>query len=209
MKGALVMFTQSFGVSMPNIIVFQYNPETIRHSWTQPQSAATEAHPLAVKDLPGETFSLTLAMDVTDQIAEGNAVAQADAALNGIYARIAALEMVMFPVAPDPVPGKKAVPASQVPAVLFVWGPGRVVPVRLTSLTITEKLFDELLNPTHAEAVIELKVLTPKELGAVAGPLKAVCQDAYDYTHVKRKLLAVLNLNNAADSFEMPPLPGL
>jgi hypothetical protein len=203
------MFTQLFGVSAPNIIVFQYNPETLRHTWTQPQSAATEANPLAVKGLPGESFSFTLAMDVTDQIAEGNAVAQLDAETNGIYARIAALEKLLFPVPSNPAGGKRAVPASQVPAVLFVWGAGRVVPVRVTSLTFTEKLFDASLNPTHAEAVIELKVLTKKELDAVSGPLKQVTQAAYDYTNARRDVLAALNLNNASDSFEMPPLPGL
>ena len=210
MKGALVMFTQSFGASVPNIIVFQYNPETLRHTWTQPHGAPTGSNPLAVQGLPGETFSFTLAMDVTDQLAEGTPVAQQDAELNGIYARIAALEKLMFPVKPDPAAGgKKSVPASQLPAVLFVWGPGRVVPVRVTSLTMTEKLFDELFNPTHAEAVIELKVLTPKELEAVAGPLKQICKAAYEYTNAKRDALAALNLNNAVDSFEMPPLPGM
>ena len=51
------------------------------------------------------------------------------------------------------------------PTVLFVWGPGRIVPVRVTNLTITEKLYDALLlNPIHAEATIEIQVLTPEEV---------------------------------------------
>jgi len=37
------------------------------------------------------------------------------------------------------------------PTVLFVWGPGRILPVRVTGLSITEKLYDEFLNPTHAD----------------------------------------------------------
>ena len=42
-------------------------------------------------------------------------------------------------------PPATAVPASQLPTVLFVWGPGRIAPVRVTTLTITEKLYDGTL----------------------------------------------------------------
>lgn len=224
MKGALVEFMSAFGASLPNLIVFQFNPETIRHAWTQPQAVTSGSNPLAVQGAPGETFSFTLQMDVTDQIAEGNTVAVLDANLNGIYSRISALEMLMYPVpqanaAPSGGTGtggggsgggeSRDVPAAQLPTVLFVWGAGRILPVRITGLTITEKLFDKLLNPTHAEAVIELKVLTPSELESATGPLKELAKAAYSYTENKRKLLALANLNNAASSFDLPPLPGM
>ena len=55
---------------------------------------------------------------------------------------------------------------------LFVWGPGRIVPVRVTGLTITEKLYDPLLNPIHAEVQLTLRVLTPDELKSTTGRLK-------------------------------------
>ena len=42
------------------------------------------------------------------------------------------------------------------PMVLFVWGPTRVLPVRLTSLSITEEAFDTLLNPTRAKVDLTL-----------------------------------------------------
>ena len=47
---------------------------------------------------------------------------------------------------------------------LFVWGLQRIVPVRVTDLTITEKLYDTALNPIHADAQIGLRVLTPDEI---------------------------------------------
>ena len=69
---------------------------------------------------------------------------------------------------------KTTVPKGQVPMVLFVWGPGRILPVRVTALLINEKLYYVLLNPTHAEAQISLKVLTTDDLKAVKGTLGTV-----------------------------------
>lgn len=213
MKGALVQFASTFGISTPNIIIFQYNPETIRHSFTQSAPQGQGANPLAVPGNPGETFSLTLAMDATDQLAEEHPVVVA----TGIYARLAALETLMFPVSsgtgfiPMDAAERREVPAAQLPTVLFVWGPGRIVPVRVTSLTVTEKLFDsKLLNPTHAEAQIELRVLTPAEIEAMAaGPLKQVAIGAYNLTHGKRVTLSVVNLANAAAALALPAIPGI
>ena len=50
---------------------------------------------------------------------------------------------------------KRSVPANTINTVLFVWGPGRIVPVRVTALTVTERLYDIVLNPTKAEVQID------------------------------------------------------
>ena len=41
----------------------------------------------------------------------------------------------------------RKVPVDTMPVVLFVWGLGRILPVRVTTLTLTEKLYDVSLNP--------------------------------------------------------------
>jgi hypothetical protein len=225
-RGALVEFMPTFLIPLPNIIIFQFNPETMTHSWTQPESvpvsqgAGGNSNPLAVRGVPGESFSFTLVMDTVDMIADGSPVAEGLATVSGIYSRLAALEMLQYPVpaadsglvgqvsaaagavaggaaaaAPD-----RSVPAMQVPTVLFVWGPGRIVPVRVTNLSITEKLYDALLNPIHAEASIGLRVLTPDELAYVTGPLADVAKIAYKYSQGLREVLAIANLANAAES---------
>jgi hypothetical protein len=84
--------------------------------------------------------------------------------------------------------------------VLFVWGPGRILPVKVTGLTITEKLYDPLLNPTHADATVNLKVLTPEELVYVTGPLRGLAKGAYTYSQGLRQALAAANLANSAES---------
>jgi len=95
---------------------------------------------------------------------------------------------------------KRPVPQSQVPTVLFVWGPGRILPVKVTNLSVTEKLYDGLLNPTHAEATISLRVLTPDELEYVTGPLKDIAKAVYAYSQGLRQVLALANLANSAES---------
>jgi len=225
-RGALVEFMPTFLIPLPNIIIFQFNPETMTHAWTQPESvpvssgAGGNSNPLAVRGLPGESFSFTLVMDTVDMIADGSPIAEGIATVSGVYTRLAALEMLQYPVpaadsglvgavsaaasavggaaggaAPD-----RSVPAMQVPTVLFVWGPGRIVPVRVTSLSITEKLYDGLLNPIHAEASISLRVLTPDELAYVTGPLGDLAKIAYTYSQDLRQVLAIANLANAAES---------
>jgi hypothetical protein len=84
--------------------------------------------------------------------------------------------------------------------VLFVWGPGRIVPVRVTALSVTETLYDPLLNPIHADAQITLTVLTADELKFVSGPLKEVAKVAYKYSQGLRQALALANLAEATES---------
>ncbi len=229
LRGAFVELMPTFLVPIPNIIIFQYNPETITHSWTPAQRATAAAgrsgakpNPLAVMGNPGESFSFTLAMDATDMLADGSPVAKGIATASGIYTRIAALEMLLYPSAGggDLIGSlsvsigsggisfggaaagvKRRIPPAILPTVLFVWGPGRILPVRVRSLTITEKLYDEtLLHPTHAEAQIGLDVLTPEELNAVTGTFGELAKGAYAYSQALRQALAIANLANSVES---------
>jgi len=225
LKGGLIDFTESFPIPIPNVVIFQYNPETMTHGWTPATTGGAAApgqaasNPLAISGQPQETFSFTLVMDSNDTIADGNAVIAGIAELSGVYTRLAALEMLLFPTAP---PGggligsvtaalgigggssgnpTAQVPAAQLPTVLFVWGPGRIVPVRVTALSITEKLYDAiLLNPIHVEAQITLRVLTQDELKYVDGPLGSLANTAYSYSQGLREALAITNLANAVSS---------
>jgi hypothetical protein len=223
LRGALIEFTETFPIPVPNVILFQYNPETMTHSWTPAKTGGSNApgqspsNPLAITGPPEESFSFTLAMDSNDTIADGSVVTAGLASLSGVYPRLAALEMLLFPTAPPGggllgsvssalglgggAPPATTVPAAQLPTVLFVWGPGRIAPVRVTTLTITEKLYDgTLLNPIHAEAQVTLKVLTPPELQFVNGPLGTLANAASSYTTGLREALAIANLANAVES---------
>jgi len=232
LKGALISFQPAGGLglpSLPNVIMFQINPESITHAWTEaaapqaPTDPKIKYSPLAVTGVPGETFSFTLMLDSDEQIADTatDPIGAGLASVSGVYTRLAAIELLQYPIAP-PSAGlvgqvsaavsaaglgtsaadsqATSVPESQVPVVLFVWGAFRIVPVRVTALSVAEKLYDSLLNPTHTEATITLTVLTPDELAAVQGPMAGIAQAAYDYTQGVRQVQAIANLGESAAS---------
>jgi hypothetical protein len=240
LKGALISFLPSGGLgipSMPNVIAFQINPESITHAWTEPVAPQPPSDPkiryspLAVTGVPGETFSFTLMLDSDQQITDvaTDPVSGAFAVASGLYTSLAALELLQFPT-PAPAGSlvgqvsaaagaaaqgtsaaagaSKNVPLSQVAISLFVWGSQRIVPVRVTAFSVSEKLFDATLNPTHAEAQITLAVLTPDELAAVQGPMAGLANAAYNYTQGLRQVQAVANLGESAASIlGMLPTP--
>jgi hypothetical protein len=225
-KGALVELIPTALVPVPNVIVFQFNPETMTHTWTQPEAApagpnATVTDPYAVAHEPGESFSFVLALDAADSIANGTASA-ALAEVSGVYSRLAALEMLLYPagstanpLAPNGSGGllgtvtaaigsalhrspKQAVPDNVLNLVLFVWGLGRIVPVRITGLTVTERLYDRALSPTYAEVQVTMRVPTDEELRHHEGATLA--RVANGYTQTLRLSLATANLANAGES---------
>ena len=53
----------------------------------------------------------------------------------------------------------------EAPLTLFVWSKQRVVPVRVTDLSITEEAFDVTLNPIRAKVSLGLRVLSVDDLG--------------------------------------------
>jgi hypothetical protein len=236
-KGALVAFTPTFlPVPSPSVTVFQFNPESLTHKWSQPgpstggaggtgagacgRPGTTTGHPYAVPGMPEEEFSLSVMLDSNEDIANGG-VSGALATASGVYSRLAAMEMLLYPTnrkamssllgqtsAALGLGGKSTpVPDSTLPVTLFVWGLYRIVPVRVSGLTITETLYDELLNPIHAEAKLDLRVLTPAELAAAIDTqvLARLGTVAYTYTLGVREAAATANFANAAQTIGILP----
>src|SRR3954452_19090415 len=106
LRGGLIEFTETFPIPIPNVILFQYNPETMTHTWTPAKTGGANtpgqspSNPLAITGPPEESFSFTLMMDSNDTIADGSVVTAGLATISGVYPRIAALEMLLFPTAP-------------------------------------------------------------------------------------------------------------
>jgi hypothetical protein len=230
-KGALVGYPAATDFVPPTVTAFQFNPEKMVHTWSQEapagQPGVEAGNPMAIAGMPGETFQFTIWLDADDD-ALGPQFQLAQAALSsGVSGRLAALEMLLYPIASSRGAAQSTggllgtvsaaasalgsavggstweVPNSTAPVVLFVWGPQRIVPVRVTTLTITETLYDVLLNPTHAEADMSLRVLTPAELFAASpepGTSAETAQIAYELMLARRRQWAATQAANAPSS---------
>jgi len=93
----------------------------------------------------------------------------------GIYPALASLEMLLYPksaliIANEALLnfGVIEVIPPEAPLTLFAWGINRILPVRLTELSITEEAYDPNLNPIRAKVSLGLRVLTYQDLGLLS-----------------------------------------
>ncbi len=187
LRGALIEYGDEFLGSIPNIVLFQFNPEQLARTIHIPQRATAASNsnktrtsaPDQTSAPPSEEFSLTAKFSAADDLGEGGA-RSAIPRLFGIGPQIAALEKMVYPPAAlggaagqavdkagdaisSAVGGDaptRPIPREALPRILFIWGRSRVLPVTLKSLSITEQKFDFLLNPVQAEIEIGLSVVT-------------------------------------------------
>ena len=156
---------------LASIIIFQYNPDsltrTLRAQTTGSDNAA-RGEVLRITAPPQETIRVSVEIDAADQLEQ----AQFPATSLGIHPTLASLEMLLYPksakVIADEVLlglGNREVIPPEAPLTLFVWGAKRVLPVRITSLSITEEAFDPNLNPIRAKVGFDLRVLNYHDLG--------------------------------------------
>jgi hypothetical protein len=106
---------------------------------------------------------------------------------------------------------RDAVPRLEVPIVLFFWGPGRIVPVRLTTFTVEEQQYSPLLYPLRAKVTIGLTVLNEQHLLNVAGEARrsaivTLAKACYKFTQAQKEALATANLGKTLDSLGVLPL---
>lgn len=212
-KGALVQLVEDIIGVVPNVIPFQYNPEKITHSltpWnpfevdqTQRGAQAPNVQPFD----PKETFNITLEIDATDDLEESNPVAT----LVGVADRIAALKKLTLPsqgLLGDLVASAQALTGNAsaravrptVPVVLFVWGTGRILPVRVTSFSVDETLFSPVLYPIQATVTLGLEVLTPDVFKCQEDITADLAVAAYNFTKLQEDVLAIAHVANNLDA---------
>ncbi|HEY4386519.1 MAG TPA: hypothetical protein VGN34_18845 [Ktedonobacteraceae bacterium] len=166
-KGSIVT-VGSFGTLAT--IAFQYNPETIKRS-LQPQMAGGDegqrSQVVRYTDAPVETIDVEITLDASDQLERGDAsTSQA-----GIYPQLSLLELLTYPTSQQIIQntvllelGTLEVAPLAAPLTLFMWGPNRVLPVRLNTLNISEELFDPHLNPLRATVSLNMRALSYSDL---------------------------------------------
>lgn len=217
MKGALIEYGSDFMGPIPNVVLFQFNPESLRRELQIPSrpTGAESRETSQAGDVPVENISLTAHFSATDKLNDKDVVERGI----GIGHRLAALEKMIHPkgrisqlsrMAVDAVTESIArrrgethpaqgIPREHYPRILFVWGTMRILPVTITSMSINEEEYDFLLNPVRAEMTLGLSVIN---VGRCSDDI--VAQGAMEYTNLAKDALAVTEQGYAGvDIYEL------
>ena len=171
-KGGIVQVDVTTGTAV-RVIALQYNPDSLTRT-LQVQATggehADQAQALRLKGPAVETLKLEAEIDATDRLEFPDQ--NADTVALGIHPQLAALELLVHPTS-TALQTNDALASSGVleilpieaPLTLFVWSKQRIVPVRVTDLSVTEEAFDTALNPIRAKVSIGMRVLSVDDLG--------------------------------------------
>ena len=164
-RSGLVLVDPRLGIPQ-RVIIMQFNPDTLNRTLT-PQTTTGESgdrsEALRLTAPATETWQFEADIDATTQFERPTP--------NGILPQLAVLELLIHP----PVTrllinqvladlGTIEITPIQAPLALWVWGGKRVLPVRVTQLTVNETYFDLKLNPVRAKVTVEFRVLNSNDL---------------------------------------------
>ena len=172
LRGALIEYGTDLIGPIPNVVIFQFNPESLTRTLEIPPrpTVATQRETAQAGEKTFEKITFKAHFSAANMLDEGKVLAE----LFGIGPQLAALEKMVLPSAKlagligaaldaigdalgggDDAPAQP-IPREKYPRILFIWGLTRVLPVTIDSMGITELEYDALLNPTRNEALRDL-----------------------------------------------------
>lgn len=158
---------------LASVVIFQYNPDSLTRTLTAKTGSGNTAQGEALRlaGPPTENITVNIEIDAADQMEKGDGITGA----MGLYPTLSSLEMLLYPKSALVIAneilsnvGMIEVVPPEAPLTLFIWGIKRVVPVRLTTFSITEEAFDASLNPIRARVALGLRVLNYQDLGLLS-----------------------------------------
>jgi len=170
-KGGLVLIDPT-SARVRRVIALQYNPDSLTRTLQAQQigEGAERSEALRLKGPAVETLKLEAEIDAADQLEFPDQNRTAVEA--GVAPQLAVLESLVNPTSGDLLANRALAAAGTLeiapmesPLALFVWGAGRIVPVRVTEFSITEEAFDPALSPIRAKVNLGLRVLSVDDLG--------------------------------------------
>lgn len=212
LRGALIEYGTDLIGPIPNVVIFQFNPETLTRSLQIPQrpTGATARENTQAGEKTFETITFKAHFSAADMLNDDKILAH----LFGIGPQLCALEKMVHPSSkiaglfrrsPDSVGDAlgpsgdaaaptQAIPREAFPKIIFIWGLTRVLPVTISSMSISELEYDHLLNPLRAEV----------DLGLTVNAVDSCSEDwlakgALEYTTIAKEAQAIANLANTAE----------
>jgi hypothetical protein len=213
MRGAMIEYGSDFLGPLPNVVIFQFNPESLTRTIQIPArpSGAAARETTQAGEPSIEKITLKAQFSAADGMGTGNILART----MGVGPRLAALEKMVNPASKlsgligaaidavgdalglgggaDDAP-RQAIPREKYPRILFIWGPFRVLPVVIESMSITELQYDFLLNPIQADVSIGLAVNAIDNCSD-----DTVGKGALEYSNMAKDAQAMLNLANTIE----------
>lgn len=171
-RGGVVLLDPQTGRAL-STIPFQYNPDTLTRT-VQPQGIGAEPgdrlEALRLRAPAHETYKLEAEFDAADLLDRPEE--HPTELAHGLLPVLSALVVGLSPtvgqlLAEDLVASLGIIEVAPVeaPLTVLVLGRSRVLPVRITDLTITEEAFDTALQPLRAKVSLSARVLTVDDLG--------------------------------------------
>lgn len=212
MRGALIEYGSDFLGPLPNVVIFQFNPETLTRNIQIPArpTSGVSRETSQAGEPSFEKITLKASFSAADQLNDNNILARA----TGVGPRLAALEKMVHPAGPvsgligaaidaigdalglgggDDEP-RQTIPREKYPRILFIWGPFRILPVVIDSMSITEQQYDFLLNPIQAEVNIGMTVNAIDKCSD-----DAIAKGALTYSNAAKEVQAISNLANTIE----------
>jgi hypothetical protein len=209
-KGAMIEYASDFLGPLPNVVIFQFNPESLtRTIQIPPRPTGGSARETTQAGEPSvEKISFKAQFSAADGMGTGNLLART----MGVGPRLAALEKMVHPAGPlssligaaiDVIgnavgagggDARQKIPREKYPRILFIWGPFRILPVVIESMAITELQYDYLLNPILADVQLSLAV---NQIDNCSDDV--VGKGALEYSNLAKEAQAILNLANTVE----------
>lgn len=95
LRGALIEYASDFFGPLPNLVIFQFNPDTLTRNFQIPQrpTGAASRETSQAGEIPVESINFTAHFSAADQLEAGNIIAET----LGIGPQLAALEKMVYP----------------------------------------------------------------------------------------------------------------
>jgi hypothetical protein len=207
-RGAFAVFEPDDTRTLSRFLPFRFNPEGLQRQLTVEQAqgaaggtgAAPGSEPAGGEqgaDAASGTLKHSLSVALRFDLAEREEAGPGMPVGFGVLPEVSALEDLLYaPFTEADAPSDRSVPVrarGRRPLVLLIWGERRVLPVRITGMTINETLYNGMLYPVRAEVEVALEVLGDRE----AKDNKRVAA-SLDFTAAHRRQMARVYLDSTA-----------
>jgi hypothetical protein len=211
LRGALIEYGTSLIGPIPNVVIFQFNPESLSRTLQIPPrpTGATQRETTQAGEKTFEKITFKAHFSAANMLNEDKALAK----LFGIGPQLSALEKMVLPSAKiagligaaldaigdalggggDDAPAQP-IPREKYPRIMFIWGPLRILPVTIDSMSISELEYDSILNPLRAEVDITLSVIAVDDCSD-----DVLAKGALEYSTIAKEAQAIANLANTAE----------